>query len=216
LTVTRFAALILLAFPAFAGEYAILASGLGMHVDRHEVSDGVVRLYNRDGVTELPSAAIVSFEQDNYVPPPPAAAPASQATALKPPAPKDPKALIQAAALRSGLPDAFVQSVAKAESGLDLKAVSPKGAIGIMQLMPDTARALGADPSDPEQNIDAGTRLLRELLLKYGGDVSKALAAYNAGERAVERYHGVPPYAETQHYVNKVVRDYLRSGGATQ
>jgi soluble lytic murein transglycosylase-like protein len=80
-----------------------------------------------------------------------------------------------------------------------------------MQLMPGTAQILGADPHDLEQNIDAGTRLLRELLLKYNGDVSKALAAYNAGEGAVDRFQGVPPYAETQHYVNTIVRDYLKN-----
>ncbi len=89
-------------------------------------------------------------------------------------------------------------------------AVSPKGAIGIMQLMPSTAKALSADPADPEQNIDAGTRLLRELLLKYSGDVAKALAAYNAGEGAVDKYQGVPPYRETQTYVDKVIRNYIR------
>jgi soluble lytic murein transglycosylase-like protein len=82
-----------------------------------------------------------------------------------------------------------------------------------MQLMPKTARSLGANPHNPEQNIEAGTRLLRGLLLKYDGDVAKALAAYNAGEQAVDRYNGVPPYPETQHYVNTIVRDYLKNGG---
>ena len=101
--------------------------------------------------------------------------------------------------------------MAKTESGFDPAAVSPKGAIGVMQLMPATAKALGADANDPQQNIDAGARLLRELLLKYDGDVVKALAAYNAGEPAVDRYQGVPPYPETQHYVNTVVDSYIKS-----
>lgn len=92
-------------------------------------------------------------------------------------------------------------------------AISPKGAIGVMQLMPGTAKALDADPHDTEQNIDAGTRLLKELLMKYDGDVVKALAAYNAGPGAVAKYNGLPPYRETQDYVNKVIRDYQKTSG---
>jgi soluble lytic murein transglycosylase-like protein len=208
------------AAPVVAGEYAVLASGLRLHADRHESSGEAVRLYDKEGVTVLPASAIVAFEQEDYVAPPAPAPPPAQTEekAAKLPEPKveDPKALIRAAAQRSGLPAAFetlVQSVAKVESAYDPHAISPKGAIGVMQLMPDTARRLGADPHDPEQNIDAGARLLRELLAKYGGDVVKALAAYNAGEAAVDRFQGVPPYSETQQYVNKVVRDYIRNGG---
>ncbi len=212
--------LIISALPALPGEYAVLASGRRIHADRHEVSDNVVRLYNKNGVTELPASAVESFEVEDYVPPPepPAAEIKPVADVPKPAEPKiqDPKALIRAAAQRSDVPPAFgtlMQSVAKVESGFNPKAVSPKGAIGVMQLMPDTAKRLGADPTDPEQNIDAGAKLLRELLQKYNGDVVKALAAYNAGEAAVDRFQGVPPYSETQHYVNSVVRDYIRNGG---
>jgi hypothetical protein len=208
------------AFPAFAGEYAVLASGRRIHADRHELLGDVVRLYNKSGVTELPASAVESFEVEDYVPPPepPPAESKPLVETPKPPEPKiqDPKALIRAAAQRSDVPPAFgtlMQSVAKVESGFNPKAVSPKGAIGVMQLMPDTAKRLGADPSDLEQNIDAGAKLLRELLQKYDGDVVKALAAYNAGEAAVDRFQGVPPYSETQHYVNSVVRDYIRNGG---
>ena len=205
----------------FAGENAVLVSGLRVHVDRHEGSGDVVRLYNRDGIIELPAASIVEFEGDDYIPPAPA--PPLPVAEAPSPAPEvklvSPKEMVRSAAARSGLPDAFVESVAKAESAFDPKAVSPKGAIGVMQLMPETARSLGADPRDPEQNIDAGTRLLRELLIKYDGDVAKALSAYNAGEKAVDRYQGIPPYSETQRYVNRVVRDYLRhddSGGGSK
>src|SRR5580704_228004 len=208
------------AFPAFAGEYAVLASGRRIHADRHELLGDVVRLYNKSGVTELPASAVESFEVEDYDPPPepPPAESKPLVEAPKPPEPRiqDPKALIRAAAQRSDVPPAFgtlMQSVAKVESGFNPKAVSPKGAIGVMQLMPDTAKRLGADPSDLEQNIDAGAKLLRELLQKYDGDVVKALAAYNAGEAAVDRFQGVPPYSETQHYVNSVVRDYIRNGG---
>ena len=115
----------------------------------------------------------------------------------------DPKTMLHAAAGRYGLPSAFVDSVAKVESGMKPNAVWPKGAIGVMQLMPATAQVLGADARDTEQNIDAGTRLLRELLIKYNGDVVKALAAYNAGSGAVDKYQGLPPYPETQSYVRQ-------------
>jgi soluble lytic murein transglycosylase-like protein len=130
-----------------------------------------------------------------------------------PPPARDWRTLVQDAALRTGLPPAFVESVARVESAMQPEAVSSKGAVGVMQLMPSTARALSADPRDPAQNIDAGARLLRDLLIKYDGDVVKALSAYNAGAGAVDRYHGMPPYAETQNYVDKVIRTYLRAGG---
>jgi soluble lytic murein transglycosylase-like protein len=125
---------------------------------------------------------------------------------------KDPATLVRNAARRSGLPPALVESVARVESSLRPEAVSPKGALGIMQLMPATAQALAADPYDTAQNIDAGARLLRELLLKYNGDVVKALSAYNAGSGAVDRYQGMPPYSETRDYVDKVIRTYVKSG----
>ena len=110
--------------------------------------------------------------------------------------------------MRAGLPPEFVASVANVESALRPEAVSPKGVIGVMQLMPATAKSLGADPNDVAQNIDAGARLLRDLLLKYDGDVVKALSAYNAGPGAVARYQGMPPYDETRRYVNKVIGAY--------
>ena len=202
--------------PAFAGESAVLVSGSRLHADRHETADGVVRLYSGTGVTELPAAMVAEFEIDDAPPPPPVVqAPAAPVPVVPDHVePKDPKSLVRGAALRSGLPPAFVESVARTESALNQRAVSPKGALGVMQLMPQTARAMGADPTDLEQNIDAGTRLLRDLLLRYNGDVVKALAAYNAGEGAVDRYKGLPPYPETQNYVNKVVRGYLQSGVA--
>jgi len=100
------------------------------------------------------------------------------------------------------------------ESGYQAKAVSPKGAIGLMQLMPATARELGADPNDPEQNVDAGTRYLRDLLLKYDNHAYHALAAYNAGPGAVDKYHGVPPYRETQNYILNVLRHWQKQPSA--
>ena len=205
--------------PAFAGEYAVLSSGLRIHADRHEQSGDVVQLFTHGGRIDLPAGSVAGFEEDLTPPVQEAAAPQAEAELVPAPAaeasapPKSPREMVRAAAVRAGLPAAFVESVAKTESGFHPEAISPKGALGVMQLMPQTARTLGADPRDTEQNIDAGARLLRDLLIKYNGDVVKALSAYNAGEGAVDRYRGMPPYVETQQYVNRVVRDYLKNGG---
>jgi len=198
--------------PVFAGEYAVLSTGFRIHADRHEVDGSTLRLFTKDGMIELPANSVSTFEDEEYVAPAPAPAPAAPVPAVaQAPKPNDPKTLVHEAAVRNSLPPAFVASVAKAESAMKQSAISPKGAIGVMQLMPSTAKALDADPHDTEQNIDAGTRLLRELLIKYDGDVVKALAAYNAGPGAVAKYNGLPPYRETQDYVNKVIRDYQKN-----
>jgi soluble lytic murein transglycosylase-like protein len=220
----RIASIVFLAVPAFAGEYAILSSGLRLHIDRHETQDGTVRLFTKEGFSEVPASSVAAFEQEDYVPPAvvanvapvvPAASRAETAVAsvAKPAPPADPKTLVHDAAVHYGLPPKFVESVARIESAMRSDAVSPKGALGVMQLMPATARALNADPTDPAQNIEAGTRLLRDLLIKYNNDAIKALAAYNAGEGAVDRYQGLPPYSETQNYVDKVIKNYEKSGG---
>jgi soluble lytic murein transglycosylase-like protein len=199
-----------MSMPAFAGEYAVLSSGFRIHADRHERVADTIRLYTKDGVTELAANAVTGFETEEYVAPPPAPAlPAPAAPSVR----LDPKTLVRNAAVRSGLPPEFVESVAKVESAFRPNAISPKGAVGVMQLMPATARAMSADPNDIEQNVDAGTRLLRDLLIKYNGDVAKALAAYNAGPGAVDRYQGVPPYRETENYVYKVIQQYQRAAG---
>jgi len=200
------------AAPGFAGEYAVLSSGFRIHADRHEVEGSSIKLFTKDGLIEVPASSVTSFEAEEYVPPTPV--PVAVAAPVAPaPRSTDPKTLVREAAVRNSLPPAFVASVAKAESAMKQNAVSPKGAIGVMQLMPGTAKALDADPRNTEQNIDAGTRLLRELLVKYDGDVVKALAAYNAGPGAVDKYNGMPPYRETQDYVNRVIRDYQKNGG---
>ena len=208
----KFFLALVLASPAFAGEYAVLTTGFRIHADRHEVEGSSIKLFTRDGMIEVPAGSVASFESEEYVAPPPSPAP-SMAPAPAPVKSTDPKSLVREAAARNSLPPAFVASVARAESAMKQNAVSPKGAIGVMQLMPATAKALDADPRDAEQNIDAGTRLLRELLIKYDGDVVKALAAYNAGPGAVDKYNGLPPYRETQDYVNKVIHNYQKAGG---
>lgn len=115
---------------------------------------------------------------------------------------------IHKAARRYGLPPGLLKGVIRAESNFEVNAVSRAGAQGLMQLMPATAKALGVeDPFDIEQNIDGGARYLRQMLDSFGGNVKVALAAYNAGPGAVERYGGqIPPYQETAHYINRVLQ----------
>lgn len=117
---------------------------------------------------------------------------------------------IELAAAEQGLEPALVHAVIQVESGYDARAVSPKGATGLMQLMPSTARRLGVvDSRDPLANLRGGTRYLRDLLATFGGNLSLALAAYNAGEAAVRRHAmSIPPYAETTAYVHAVLRRY--------
>ncbi len=134
------------------------------------------------------------------------------AAASKPMTIPEMRDVAKAAAVRNGIPPGLVDAVIQAESSYNPAAVSPKGAKGLMQLMPETAGALGvADPFSPEENINAGVGLLKSLLEKYDGDYKKALAAYNAGEGAVDKSGGVPPYDETREYVNRVINLYLRN-----
>jgi len=201
--------LLTLSGSAFAGEYAVLTTGFRLHAERHEADGATVRLYQPEGgYSQLDAALISGFEQD-LATPPPAAIP----TPEQKPVAANPRELVEAAAIRNGLPPKFVHSVVAAESGYKPDAISPKGAIGLMQLMPATAQSYGADPHDPAQNVEAGAAYLRELLIKYDGDARRALAAYNAGPGAVDRYNGVPPYAETQTYVERVLRKYKAAGG---
>jgi soluble lytic murein transglycosylase-like protein len=112
---------------------------------------------------------------------------------------------IEAAAARSGIDPALLAGLIRQESNFNAGAVSPAGARGLTQLMPGTAAGLGVgDPSDPAQAIEGGARYLKQMLDRFGRDTVRALAAYNAGPGAVERFGGVPPYAETQRYVRAV------------
>jgi soluble lytic murein transglycosylase-like protein len=121
---------------------------------------------------------------------------------------KEVNALIASASRKHGVPTALVKSIVAIESSFRCDAVSSRGSIGLMQLLPSTARQYGADARVPEQNIDAGTRYLRFLIERYRQSTSplkNVIAAYNAGFAAVDRYHGVPPFRETQGYVNRVL-----------
>jgi hypothetical protein len=211
-----------LALQVHAGEYAVLGNGFRLHVDRHEVDGSKVRLYSAGGFSEMPSASIARFEAEEEV----AVVKSEDETRLSPhvprqvpekaEAPPTPAELAAAAAVKFSLPVSFVKSVMRAESGFQPTALSPKGAIGLMQLMPETARQLGVDPSNPKQNAEGGAQYLHDLLAKYEQDpdqVLLALAAYNAGPAAVDRYHGVPPYRETREYILRVLKNWDRADG---
>jgi soluble lytic murein transglycosylase-like protein len=202
--------LLTLTASGWAGEFAVLSNGFRLHADHHEVDGASLRLYQKDGgYTQMDASLVASFEKEVELP----HVASAPAPAAAPPAPVlQPREMVEAAAKKNGLPPNFVHSVVRAESGYKPGALSPKGAIGLMQLMPATAKAYGADPNDPGQNVEAGTAYLRELLIKYDGDTRRALAAYNAGPGAVEKYNGVPPYAETRTYIERVLRGYKKSG----
>jgi hypothetical protein len=185
---------------AFGADVAILRNGFSIRHERREVMGEITRLYlNNDGsgYVDVRSEEVDHFERD--------LTPATGTTALKLPD------VVGSASHRYHLDPDLVNSVIRAESGFNPKAVSRKGAKGLMQLEPQTAAQLGvSDVFDPSANVDGGTRYLRELLVRYDFDLIKALAAYNAGPQRVEQYHGVPPYYETQAYVARVVRDFNR------
>jgi len=209
---------LLAASAATAGEYAVLGSGARLHVDRHEADGAKVRLYHGGGFVELDAVAVKGFEAEEVPVPQTTAAPAIAVVA--PTVPETPKSLTpmelaDAAADKYGLPRSLVRSVMAVESGYQADALSPKGAIGLMQLMPGTAELLGVDPYDPAQNVDAGTRYLRALLEKYDGGLWHALAAYNAGPGAVEKYNGVPPYRETINYIGTIQRRMQKAEAAS-
>lgn len=120
---------------------------------------------------------------------------------------------IQDASVRHAVSAPLVEAVAWQESRFNPAAVSPKGALGVMQLMPATARQLGIDARDARANIEGGARYLSQMLQRFQGDIPRALAAYNAGPGAVQRYGGIPPYAETQAYVRAIMTRLGPVGG---
>jgi soluble lytic murein transglycosylase-like protein len=193
-----------------AGEYAVLTSGARLYAERHEVDGSKVRLYTKTGFTEMDRALVTSFEAADQAAPTEQSpnSPTTKATQGPPPNLDE---LVENAARKYQLPPAFVRAVIAAESAYRPDAVSPKGAIGLMQLMPSTAKDLGADPTNPAENVDAGTRYLRNLLLKYDNRMYHALAAYNAGPGAVDKYHGIPPYQETYAYIRTVLRNLQKT-----
>jgi soluble lytic murein transglycosylase-like protein len=183
-------------------EIALLANGQILKLDGHRVEDGqIVMALKGGGEIGVPAAIVRGFVPDEVL----------DEVAVPPGG--DLREAAAAAARRHGLDPELVIAVVSVESAFRPKAVSPKGAQGLMQLMPATAESLGVqDAFDPAQNLDGGTRHLGQLLARYDGDVERALAAYNAGEGAVHRHHGVPPYRETRAYVKKVLERYRALG----
>ena len=179
-------------------EIALLANGQTLKLDGHRVEEGLVVLVLKGGgEMSVPPATVQGFVPDEVL---------DEVTV---PPGGDLRRAATLAARRHGLDPELVIAVVSVESGFRPQAVSPKGAQGLMQLMPRTAQSLGVvDAFDPEQNLDGGVRHLGQLLAAYNGDVERALAAYNAGEGAVHRHNGIPPYRETRAYVKKVLERY--------
>ena len=171
-----------------------------------QARDGVRATYTRPGKAgKGPNPFVLTIQRSDYR----ARRDATASTARNSKPDGQFSGLIERHARGKGVDPALVHAVIRAESGYRPEAVSPKGAVGLMQLMPDTARRFGvSDPAHPESNVDAGTTYLRQLLDRFKS-VPLALAAYNAGEGAVIRYgNSVPPFPETMAYVSKVLRDY--------
>jgi len=211
--------IILLSFStaAFSSDLAVLRNGFSIRHERRETVGAVTRLYttpDKAGFVDIATDQIDHFEKD--LTPPPALAPAPTAAAVQP-TPQRLDDVVNLISSRHHLDPDLVNSVIHAESGFNTRALSPKGAQGLMQLMPQTASQLGVThPFEPNANVEGGTRYLRELLERYNFDLIKALAAYNAGPHRVEQYHGVPPYYETRAYVTRIVRDFNRKKLAQQ
>lgn len=207
------ATLLLLTGTVFAVEVASLRNGFTIrHRTREMRDDGLVRLYVDDqkkSFVDVPATEVESYSSEPdpvYLPGAPEAAKPAKSTGQ----------IVSEASVQQGVDSDFIRSVIKQESSGNANAVSRTGARGLMQLMPGTALKLGVEDSfSPEQNVHGGALYLRELLERYNGDAIKALAAYNAGPGAVDRYNGVPPYRETRQYVQRIIRDYNKSKQGT-
>lgn len=226
------AILAIAALPCLAAEVAVLKNGFSITHERREVIGQITRLYVKaDGSSyvDVPTAQIEHFEAAPEDTPSSSGVPSSTSslspaftrttTSLSFPGRpvSDLNQVINEASGRYRLDPDLVNSVIKAESDFHVRAVSPKGAQGLMQLMPGTASQLGVENAfDPQANVDGGTRYLRELLEKYNFDLVKALAAYNAGPQRVERFGGVPPYTETKLYIRRIVLDFNKKKAAQQ
>lgn len=192
-------ALLFAAAPSLRAEYINLRSGQRLHVTGYQLLADRYRLQLAGGSVEVPLDEVVGIDpEDLFAPlPPPAVATAPF------------RELVKAASSRYNVDADLISSVIAAESNFDPKAISKRNARGLMQLLPDTAARFGVQNIfDPQENIDAGTHYLRDLLQRYNNDLVLALAAYNAGPERVQQFGRVPPYAETVSYVRRVKRAY--------
>jgi soluble lytic murein transglycosylase-like protein len=216
--------LVIICPSAFPAEIAFLHNGFTIRHEHRQALGQNTRLFlskDSSSFVDIPTASIERYEHDDAPPSAPSAPSTPFLTTSRTVRPPSTQAslneVISAASGRYKLDPDLVNSVIRAESGFNTRAVSHKGARGLMQLMPETAATLGVnDGFDPQQNVDGGTRYLRELLERYNFDLLKALAAYNAGPARVEQFRGVPPYQETQAYVRRIVKDFNRKKTAQQ
>ena len=186
--------------PGARADYVVLRSGARLNVTGYEILSDRYRLHLKGGVAEVPFDDIVGIEPEEVFEPIP------EMLTDKTPFEK----VIRAAAERYGMDADLIHCVIAVESNFDPKAVSPKNARGLMQLLPQTAAMFGVkDVFDPEENINAGTHYLHDLLEKYRNNLTLALAAYNAGPERVDQYgRRVPPYLETMKYVQRIAKSY--------
>jgi soluble lytic murein transglycosylase-like protein len=198
--------------PAFSAERVLLANGFDMRCDHHSSVDGRVRLYMTAGegnYIEQRPENIVRFEQVSD--PPAASVAASGPKKNEKLTPADLHEMFAQAGENHNIDADLLASVVKAESNGNARAVSHAGARGLMQLMPKTAAEEGVNDSfQPDENVRGGSAYLDELLVRYHNNLAFALAAYNAGPAAVDKYHGIPPYHETRTYVARVIHEFNR------
>jgi soluble lytic murein transglycosylase-like protein len=193
------------AAPAARADYAVLRSGMRLHITGYERTGDRVRLTVEGGAVEVQADDLVSVEPEDHF----------AAIPVVPPPDGPYGTLIRAAATKHGVDENLIEHVIAAESNFNPRAVSRKQAQGLMQLLPKTAtRYSVANIFDPAQNIDAGTHYLKDLLEKFGGNLPLALAAYNAGPEMVERYGGIPPFPETQSYVRRITTKLAKKENA--
>lgn len=201
-------------YPAHAAERVLLANGFDIDCDHHAQVGSMIRLYTSSGESsyiEFRPEEIASFETVPDPPPPPRTTGPSKPQTNAKLSPADLHEMLAEAGQRHNLDADLLASVVKAESNGDTRAVSRTGARGLMQLMPKTAAEQGVEDSfRPDENVRGGSAYLNELLVKYHDNMALALAAYNAGPAAVDKYHGIPPYHETRAYVARVIHEFNR------